>query len=102
MHGLRGYPKHTWEDSRDVGSKVAGATTLSKRKTFKSYFKTTSSTFSENRCTKMFWHDKYLTQDIPEARIWTYGYNADVIGGTVPGEQPEERVAAWPRPCGTL
>jgi hypothetical protein len=21
-----------------------------------------------------------LTHDIPEARVWTYGYNADVIG----------------------
>ncbi|KAH0566370.1 hypothetical protein GP486_000228 [Trichoglossum hirsutum] len=27
----------------------------------------------------LFWPNEYLTQDIPKARIWTYGYNADVI-----------------------
>jgi hypothetical protein len=31
--------------------------------------------------TRVFWPNDYLTQDIPDARIWTYGYNADVIGG---------------------
>jgi hypothetical protein len=29
----------------------------------------------------LFWPDEYLAEDIPEARVWTYGYNADVIGG---------------------
>ena len=29
----------------------------------------------------MFWPRDYLAQDIPEARIWTYGYNADVTSG---------------------
>ena len=29
----------------------------------------------------MFWPDEYLTEDIPEARVWTYGYNADAISG---------------------
>ena len=28
-----------------------------------------------------FWPEEYLADDIPEARIWTYGYNADVIEG---------------------
>ena len=31
--------------------------------------------------TEVFWLEEYLASDIPEARIWTYGYNADVIGG---------------------
>jgi len=30
---------------------------------------------------QVFWLEEYLLSDIPEARIWTYGYNADVIGG---------------------
>lgn len=36
---------------------------------------------SEESPNKLFWPDEYLTQDIPEARVWTYGYNADAIGG---------------------
>ena len=30
---------------------------------------------------QLFWPHEYLATDIPEARVWTYGYNADVIGG---------------------
>ncbi|KAK2591961.1 hypothetical protein QQS21_010333 [Conoideocrella luteorostrata] len=30
---------------------------------------------------KLFWPAEFLTVDIPEARLWTYGYKADVIGG---------------------
>ncbi|RYP18020.1 hypothetical protein DL767_009912 [Monosporascus sp. MG133] len=29
----------------------------------------------------VFWPRDYLTEDIPEARVWTYGYNADVVRG---------------------
>ncbi|ELR09120.1 hypothetical protein GMDG_03700 [Pseudogymnoascus destructans 20631-21] len=29
----------------------------------------------------IFWPEEYLVPDLPQARIWTYGYNADVIGG---------------------
>ena len=29
----------------------------------------------------MFWPQDYIAKDISEARVWTYGYNADVIGG---------------------
>lgn len=31
--------------------------------------------------TKVFWPDDYLADDLPGARVWTYGYNADTIGG---------------------
>ncbi|KAI1105341.1 hypothetical protein F4804DRAFT_331415 [Jackrogersella minutella] len=30
---------------------------------------------------EIFWLRDFLVQDLPDARIWTYGYNADVIGG---------------------
>ncbi|KAI2469436.1 hypothetical protein F4781DRAFT_216030 [Annulohypoxylon bovei var. microspora] len=30
---------------------------------------------------QVFWPRDFLARDLPEARIWTYGYNADVIGG---------------------
>jgi hypothetical protein len=29
----------------------------------------------------VFWPEEYLVPDLPRARIWTYGYNADVVGG---------------------
>jgi Tetratricopeptide repeat len=65
---------------------------LSKQKTFKSIFQSRSSTStadktSEERSAGLFWPDEYLTQDIPEARVWTYGYNADAIGGLFLEEQ---------------
>lgn len=31
-------------------------------------------------CT-VYWPEEYLAPDIPRARVWTYGYDADVIGG---------------------
>ena len=100
MHGLRGHPKHTWEDNRDRGSvdrdsKDAGTATPRKRDVLAALFKskpsssalisTTTSNAnnvtSDKRPDKLFWPDEYLTQDIPEARVWTYGYDADAIGG---------------------
>ena len=105
MHGLRGHPQHTWEESRDRGSvhrgsvergnKDAGTATSRKRNILKSLFKSTppflasvstttpiaDNNTSEESPNKLFWPDEYLTQDIPEARVWTYGYNADAIGG---------------------
>ena len=29
----------------------------------------------------VFWPEEYLAVDIPQARVWTYGYNANVIEG---------------------
>ena len=29
----------------------------------------------------VFWPRDYLAQDLPQARVWTYGYNADVVQG---------------------
>lgn len=30
---------------------------------------------------QVFWPKQYLAPDVPQASIWTYGYNADAIGG---------------------
>ena len=102
---MRGHPQHTWEDNRDRGSvdrasvnrgsKDAGTATPRKRDILTGLFKSKSSSSasisttisnannvtSDERPNKLFWPDEYLTQDIPEARVWTYGYNADAIGG---------------------
>lgn len=29
----------------------------------------------------VYWPEEYLASDLSQARVWTYGYNADVIGG---------------------
>lgn len=86
VHGLRGHPRKTWEDIRESGSDASTAAS-SKRKTFKSFFKSRSRTptaatvSGEEQSARLFWPEEFLTEDIPEARVWTYGYNADAIGG---------------------
>jgi len=30
---------------------------------------------------EVFWPNDFLVDDIPDARVWTYGYDADTIGG---------------------
>jgi hypothetical protein len=31
----------------------------------------------------VFWPEDFLAQDLSQARIWTYGYNTDVVGGVL-------------------
>ncbi|TEY29165.1 hypothetical protein BOTCAL_0965g00010 [Botryotinia calthae] len=91
VHGLRGHPRYTWESNRkvsDMDTDSASASS-SKRNFFKSLLKSKPFKPSESPATsksisdihKVFWPQDYLVEDIPEARVWTYGYNADVIGG---------------------
>jgi hypothetical protein len=66
--------------------KDSDAKASSNRKHFKSLFKpkpSGSSTADQDtsEARTVFWPQDYLIEDIPEARVWTYGYNADVIGG---------------------
>ena len=81
--------------SADRANKDAGTAAVRKRDILKSYFKSkpssltstlTTTSIADNKTgeespSKLFWPDEYLTQDIPEARVWTYGYDADAIGG---------------------
>lgn len=30
---------------------------------------------------QVFWPEQYLASDIPQASVWTYGYDADIIRG---------------------
>lgn len=84
-----GHPRCTWEENREAGSENVELATSSKRtslmKALKSLFQPKSSASTadqrEEPSAKSFWPDEYLVEDIPEARVWTYGYNADVIGG---------------------
>jgi len=98
VHGLRGHPQGTWQAaSVNSGSDSGiGSSTTKKPGGFKSLFKRrTARSLSEDSTqahslsspassppppSQIFWPEEYLAQDIPEARVWTYGYNADVIG----------------------
>lgn len=90
MHGLRGHPRTTWETSRNTPSSSDLPTAASKRKTIKSLFNTRSrhphiaagkGDHGNSSADKVFWPAEFLDHDLPEARVWTYGYNADMIGG---------------------
>ncbi|RDW69812.1 hypothetical protein BP6252_08832 [Coleophoma cylindrospora] len=81
VHGLRGHPRHTWEDNRSAGSEDTGAGSSSEHNILKRLKRKLKSTANKTRSTEVFWPDAYLTQDIPEARIWTYGYDTEVING---------------------
>jgi hypothetical protein len=81
---LRGHPQRTWEDDRAL---VEKSTTTNKRKILTSLFRSKSPTTTPDApagegssSTRLFWPDEFLTRDIPDARVWTYGYNADAIG----------------------
>ena len=82
VHGLRGHPQYTWEDDRNTGREATNSTP-SKREKIRSLFRRSSSVDDTGASvpTKLFWPKEFLTEDIPDARVWTYGYNADVIGG---------------------
>ncbi|GJN84268.1 hypothetical protein PLIIFM63780_007824 [Purpureocillium lilacinum] len=88
IHGLRGHPKRTWESDPARSGEPAVATPRNRR--FRSLFRakssksTTSSVKSDEKDStspRIFWPFDFLAEDIPEARMWTYGYDADVIGG---------------------
>ena len=88
VHGLRGHPFQTWASNQQLGDERTEGPT-SRRQHIRSFFKPTTSPFKSNstqepavsRTQQVFWPKEYLAEDIPQARVWTYGYNADVIGG---------------------
>ncbi|KAI0452034.1 hypothetical protein F5B21DRAFT_355977 [Xylaria acuta] len=95
VHGLRGHPQTTWEYPQ-IDSNERTAETPRKRHRFTAIFRsqhtkhTTPTRASvnedgiENNAEpsiehKVFWPQDYLVEDVPEAEVWTYGYNADVF-----------------------
>ena len=84
VHGLRGHPYKTWTSNHNGGAKDR-----SRLRNVRSFFRSSSprtgggsahnSTSTQQE--KIFWPQDLLTADVPQARVWTYGYDADVIGG---------------------
>ncbi|KAF2010990.1 hypothetical protein BU24DRAFT_377777, partial [Aaosphaeria arxii CBS 175.79] len=94
IHGLLGHPQGTWEMA--AGASHGSSDETKKPKGLRSFFKSRKDRSSTTDTGKaagpassvglsrplptVFWPKEYLAVDIPEARVWTYGYNADVIG----------------------
>lgn len=103
VHGLRGHPRGTWETAKAAAAAAAGAgssDTIKRFKRLRSWVQRLGHRFVATRTEQaqdpfsssaysapalaqstVFWPEEYLAVDIPQARVWTYGYNADVIGG---------------------
>ncbi|KFZ20076.1 hypothetical protein V501_00302 [Pseudogymnoascus sp. VKM F-4519 (FW-2642)] len=88
IHGLRGHPRGTWSTS--TTGRIEGTDTRTdNHKNIKTFFRLKKSKretddkrqTSFSPLSDIFWPEEYLASDLPQARIWTYGYNADVIGG---------------------
>ena len=88
VHGLRGHPFQTWASNQQACDEHTEGPS-SRRRHIRSFFKSTNPPLESNstqkpavsRTQQVFWPKEYLAEDISQARVWTYGYNADVIGG---------------------
>ncbi|KAI9692806.1 MAG: hypothetical protein M1820_009354 [Bogoriella megaspora] len=90
IHGLRGHPRGTWEAAAGLHPD-GGKTEKSRgfRSLIKRPFTKPPSTSTEQaqpspstlQSSTIFWPEQYLASDFSKAQIWTYGYDADVIGG---------------------
>ncbi|EMD67316.1 hypothetical protein COCSADRAFT_23711 [Bipolaris sorokiniana ND90Pr] len=96
IHGLRGHPRRTWEEVASPSSVDSNATKTSKSLQIRSFLQRKSARSPAPETSQaqsppsipasslpatVFWPEEYLVPDIPQACVWTYGYNADVIGG---------------------
>ncbi|KAK2594152.1 hypothetical protein QQS21_008151 [Conoideocrella luteorostrata] len=85
IHGLRGHPKHTW-DAVEQANEASQSASSSRPKPWRAKFR--DKKLSDNNLkpgdvesTRIFWPEDYLAEDVPNARIWTYGFDANVING---------------------
>jgi hypothetical protein len=85
VHGLGGHPQRTWETKREEYPKDAEETPKDKKKrTFIKSIFAKNPNVAASKVTKndlVFWPRDLLPAEIPNARILTYGYNADTYSG---------------------
>ncbi|VUC24625.1 unnamed protein product [Clonostachys rosea] len=85
IHGLRGHPQNTWGRGSDEGRNTAPESAPKPTYRLKTFFKRekprSNSGPRSAPQTRPFWPDEFLTHDIPEAAVWTYGYNSEVMSG---------------------
>ncbi|PVH68096.1 hypothetical protein DL98DRAFT_662333 [Cadophora sp. DSE1049] len=91
IHGLRGHPRRTWECATIPLSAEPSSANKPKRRSIFKLLKTSKSRgeksperhVPENSASAqtVYWPYDLIPAIIPNARILTYGYNSDVIGG---------------------
>jgi hypothetical protein len=91
VHGLRGHPQNTWQyTSRRPASPSPTTEQTDERKKKRGFVHKFSDKLRSRRSPSpaqksfrqtIFWPAQILPKRVPHARIWTYGYNADVISG---------------------
>lgn len=89
VHGLRGHPRKTWTGARVREVNNHHDDSIRQRKELKPFWgsrkaKRKSAEPSKSKCStlaEVFWPEEYLIPEIPEARIWSYGYNTDFMAG---------------------
>ncbi|CAK7240810.1 MAG: hypothetical protein STHCBS139747_002258 [Sporothrix thermara] len=84
IHGLGGHPENTWSSSSGPkeDTETESVSGSKKRSMFSGFRQSSRQQAKEapQMLPDVFWPNDFLTEDIPTARIWTYGYNADVFG----------------------
>ena len=88
VHGLRGHPYKTWTGSHyrdhqhtvDASSRLQHVRSLFGSSTPRAEGRSAHDSTSTQQ-EEVFWPQDYLAEDVPQARVWTCGYDADVIGG---------------------
>ncbi|KAK7215348.1 hypothetical protein V2G26_003351 [Clonostachys chloroleuca] len=89
IHGLRGHPQNTWGRGSDEGRDAEREPPPKPTSRIKTLFKRDKSRLRADRSSsgpsspqpRPFWPHEFLPHDIPEAIVWTYGYNSEVISG---------------------
>ena len=85
VHGLRGHPEETWTSISESGHKRARGPSSYIKSALGSQTSPPESDGVRNNVNevlpRVFWPRDYLAQDLPQARVWTYGYDAEVIDG---------------------
>lgn len=90
VHGLGGHPRTTWEDDALIEGKSdeseraqgkPGKRNVIRLGFLGRYTKKDKEREAPSGAEKTFWPRDFLAEDIPEARIYTYGYNADAYAG---------------------
>jgi hypothetical protein len=101
VHGLRGHPRKTWTTEEDKHQRLSVAsffrprsrsspsrsTSTERRTSSQSSSRLAHSPESDDTesHTDVFWPEDLLPLDLPNAAIYTYGYDANLVDGYVQG-----------------
>lgn len=84
IHGLGGGPQKTWKYFDTVQQDITADSEPGKKKSWRARLKNKSpnTSGSASGSKAIYWSADLLPSAVPMAKIWTYGYNANVVGGS--------------------